>query len=158
MTQTNFTRCWRGVLRSIANRSFMDASTKLKYKVVLLTTTVFETRWLLTACTTAYVDFVSAIVNRLECCHKNCFPMLWSSALVHCGSRKTAAVNNIAGSMRAFSNIIVTANLAPRGEYGVCLLADGTNKPYRCKIKSLGFLHVQRKRYKTVGVRPATYR
>ena len=31
----------------------MDASTKLKYKVVLLTTTVFETRWLLTACTTA---------------------------------------------------------------------------------------------------------
>lgn len=32
---------------------------------------------------------------------------------------------------------------APKGEYGVYLIADGTNKPYRCKIKSPGFLHLQ---------------
>nr|YP_010394623.1 NADH dehydrogenase subunit 7 [Plasmopara halstedii]DAZ89060.1 TPA_asm: NADH dehydrogenase subunit 7 [Plasmopara halstedii] len=32
---------------------------------------------------------------------------------------------------------------APKGEYGVYLISNGTNKPYRCKIKSPGFLHLQ---------------
>ena len=32
---------------------------------------------------------------------------------------------------------------APKGEYGVYLISDGTNKPYRCKIKSPGFFHLQ---------------
>jgi NADH dehydrogenase (ubiquinone) Fe-S protein 2 len=32
---------------------------------------------------------------------------------------------------------------APKGEFGVCLITDGTNKPIRCKIKSPGFLHLQ---------------
>lgn len=32
---------------------------------------------------------------------------------------------------------------APKGEFGVYLIADGTNKPYKCKIKSPGFMHLQ---------------
>jgi NADH-quinone oxidoreductase subunit D len=31
---------------------------------------------------------------------------------------------------------------APKGEFGVYLVADGTNKPYRCKIKAPGFAHL----------------
>jgi NADH-quinone oxidoreductase subunit D len=32
---------------------------------------------------------------------------------------------------------------APKGEFGVYLVADGTNKPYRCKIRAPGFAHLQ---------------
>ncbi len=32
---------------------------------------------------------------------------------------------------------------APKGEFGVYLVADGSNKPYRCKIKAPGFAHLQ---------------
>jgi NADH-quinone oxidoreductase subunit D len=32
---------------------------------------------------------------------------------------------------------------APKGEFGVNLVADGTNKPYRVKIKAPGYMHLQ---------------
>ncbi|TNE65927.1 MAG: NADH-quinone oxidoreductase subunit D [Alphaproteobacteria bacterium] len=32
---------------------------------------------------------------------------------------------------------------APKGEFGVYLVSDGTNKPYRCKIRAPGFAHMQ---------------
>lgn len=32
---------------------------------------------------------------------------------------------------------------APKGEFGVYLVADGTNKPYRCRIRAPGFAHLQ---------------
>ncbi len=36
-----------------------------------------------------------------------------------------------------------TAVEAPKGEFGVYLIADGTNKPYRCHIRAPGFAHLQ---------------
>jgi NADH-quinone oxidoreductase subunit D len=32
---------------------------------------------------------------------------------------------------------------APKGEFGVHLIADGSNKPYRCRIRAPGFTHMQ---------------
>lgn len=32
---------------------------------------------------------------------------------------------------------------APKGEFGVYLISDSTNRPYRCKIKAPGFNHLQ---------------
>lgn len=32
---------------------------------------------------------------------------------------------------------------APKGEFGVCLISDGSNKPYRCKIRTPAYHHLQ---------------
>lgn len=40
---------------------------------------------------------------------------------------------------------------APKGEFGVYLVADGTNKPYRSKIRAPGFLHLQAMDYVAGG-------
>jgi len=32
---------------------------------------------------------------------------------------------------------------APKGEFGIYLISDGSNQPYRCKIRSPGFIHLQ---------------
>lgn len=32
---------------------------------------------------------------------------------------------------------------APKGEFGVYVVADGTNKPYRCRLRAPGFAHLQ---------------
>lgn len=32
---------------------------------------------------------------------------------------------------------------APKGEFGVYLVSDGSNRPYRCKIRAPGFVHLQ---------------
>ena len=37
---------------------------------------------------------------------------------------------------------VYTAVEAPKGEFGVYLISDGTSKPYRCKIRAPGFAHL----------------
>jgi NADH-quinone oxidoreductase subunit D len=46
---------------------------------------------------------------------------------------------------------IYTAVEAPKGEFGVYLIADGTNKPYKCKIRAPGFSHLQAMDYLIKG-------
>jgi NADH dehydrogenase (ubiquinone) Fe-S protein 2 len=41
------------------------------------------------------------------------------------------------------SNEVYAACEAPKGEFGVYLISNGTNRPYRCKIKAPGFAHLQ---------------
>jgi NADH:ubiquinone oxidoreductase subunit D len=57
-------------------------------------------------------------------------------ALIHHFKLYTEGYNVPAGEVYA-------AVEAPKGEFGVYLVSNGTNKPYRCKIKAPGFLHLQ---------------
>lgn len=44
-----------------------------------------------------------------------------------------------------------TAVEAPKGEFGVYLVSDGSSKPYRCKIRAPGFAHLQGMDFLTRG-------
>ena len=44
-----------------------------------------------------------------------------------------------------------TAVEAPKGEFGVYLVADGSNRPYKCKIRAPGFPHLQAMDYMCKG-------
>ena len=46
---------------------------------------------------------------------------------------------------------IYTAVEAPKGEFGVYLISDGSNKPYKCKIRAPGFSHLQSMDYLIKG-------
>ena len=56
-------------------------------------------------------------------------------ALIHHFKLYTEGVKVPAGE-------VYTAVEAPKGEFGVFLVADGSNKPYRCKIRAPGFAHL----------------
>ncbi len=44
---------------------------------------------------------------------------------------------------RVPSGQVYSAVEAPKGEFGVYLVSDGSSKPYRCKIRAPGFAHLQ---------------
>lgn len=46
-------------------------------------------------------------------------------------------------SLNISSNETYCGTEAPKGEFGVYMISNNTNRPYRCKIKSPGFNHLQ---------------
>lgn len=48
-------------------------------------------------------------------------------------------------------NETYTASEAPKGEFGVYLISNNTNRPYRCKIKAPGFAHLQALNFMSKG-------
>ena len=46
---------------------------------------------------------------------------------------------------------VYVATESPKGEFGVYLVADGTNKPYRCKIRPTAFSHLQAMDFQSKG-------
>src|SRR5207244_10458274 len=46
---------------------------------------------------------------------------------------------------------IYAAVEAPKGEFGVYLVSDGTNQPYRCKIRAPSSAHLQAMAFMTRG-------
>ena len=57
-------------------------------------------------------------------------------ALIHHFKLYTEGFHVPAGS-------VYVATESPKGEFGVYLVSDGTNKPYRCKIRPTAFSHLQ---------------
>ena len=56
-------------------------------------------------------------------------------ALIHHFKRATEGYKVPAGE-------VYVGTEAPKGEFGVYRVADGTNRPYRCKRKAPGFAHL----------------
>ena len=52
---------------------------------------------------------------------------------------------------RVDADEIYTAVEAPKGEFGVYLISDGSSKPYKCKIRAPGFSHLQAMDYLIKG-------
>lgn len=74
---------------------------------------------------------------------KNTLPLFRSDlkqsmeALIHHFKIYTNGISSI-----PFNETYISTE-APKGEFGIYLLTDNTNKPYRCKIKAPGFGHLQ---------------
>ena len=60
----------------------------------------------------------------------------WMEALIHHFKLYTEGFHVPAGEVYA-------AVEAPKGEFGVYMVADGSNRPYRAKLRAPGFLHLQ---------------
>ena len=65
-------------------------------------------------------------------------------ALIHHFKLYTEGFHVPAGS-------VYVATESPKGEFGVYLVSDGTNKPYRCKIRPTAFSHLQAMDFMTRG-------
>jgi len=55
------------------------------------------------------------------------------------------------GFINMKSGGVYTGIEAPKGEFGLYLISNATNKPYRCKIKAPGFLHLQGLKFMAVN-------
>jgi len=63
-------------------------------------------------------------------------------------------INHFKLSSNGFSvpeGSVYVATEAPKGEFGIYLISDGSGKPYRCKIRAPGFYHLQGLNYIAKG-------
>ena len=58
---------------------------------------------------------------------------------------------NVYKRFKELEGEIYTAVEAPKGEFGVYLISDGSSKPYKCKIRAPGFSHLQAMDYLIKG-------
>ena len=63
------------------------------------------------------------------------FPGFWNGARGH----------------RVPAGEVYAAVEAPKGEFGVYLVSDGTNQPYKCKIRAPSFAHLSAMDFMTRG-------
>jgi len=49
------------------------------------------------------------------------------------------------------SGEVYAAIEAPKGEFGVFLFSDASGKPYRCKVRSPGYFHLQSLQYFSIN-------
>jgi NADH dehydrogenase (ubiquinone) Fe-S protein 2 len=55
-------------------------------------------------------------------------------------------INHFKGTTQGFlipGGSVYSATEAPKGEFGIYLVSDGSGKPYRCKVRAPGFFHLQ---------------
>jgi NADH-quinone oxidoreductase subunit D len=109
-------------------------------------------------------DCYSRYIIRIEemrqslCIIMQCLNLITSGPIKSCNYKKVApSRNEMKISMEAVihhfkfysEGLIInfgetyTCTEAPKGEFGVYLIANNTDKPYRCKIKAPGFSHLQ---------------
>jgi NADH-quinone oxidoreductase subunit D len=55
------------------------------------------------------------------------------------------------GASRAVGEVYAAVEAPPKGEFGVYLIADGSNRPYKCKIRAPSFAHLQAMDFLTRG-------
>lgn len=89
----------------------------------------------------------------LQCINKIPNGLVKTNNLKLCAPTKTdlkQSMESVIHHFKIYTNFIsilpnetYTATEAPKGEFGVYLMSNGSNKPYRCKIKAPGFNHLQ---------------
>ena len=58
-------------------------------------------------------------------------------------ARSTSCSGRSIADPRRRAGEVYAAVEAPKGEFGVYLVADGSNRPYKCKIRAPSFAHLQ---------------
>ena len=64
---------------------------------------------------------------------------------------EVADVSAVTEGHRVPAGEVYAAVEAPKGEFGVYLVSDGTNRPYKCKIRAPSFAHLQAMDFLTRG-------
>lgn len=92
---------------------------------------------------------------------KRCLELLDFGPVAQPGTKKSEMLSNMEGIIQHFkfysagdilpNGSFYTSIEAPKGEFGVFLITTDKPKPYRCKIRSPGFFHLQGLNFLSAG-------